>query len=118
MIEHPRAEELIAAVANWIVTIRPQLQARDVFLARAAENALGVVSRELAKGPTAEAAALGRLSALLGREGGLDELTSDLCARLRTGELDAATPGLLAALSAITADRLAIDQPRYAAVVS
>ena len=118
MIEHPRAEELIAAVADWSGTIRPQLQARDSFLARAAQNALGIVSRELTRGPVADEATVAGLSGLLGCEGELDELTSDLCSRLRAGELDAATPGLLAVLSAMTDARLAIDQPKYAGIIS
>ena len=54
------------------------------------------------------------LSALLGREGALADLNADLCARLRSGEMDAATPGLLAALRANAADQIAIDQPTYA----
>ena len=52
--------------------------------------------------------------ALLGRAGSLAELNADLCARLRSGEMDAATPGLLAALRANITEQIAIDQPSYA----
>ncbi len=114
MIEHPKAEELVEAVARFLDGVRPQLNPRDAFLARVAANALGAVRRELQHGPAAEAAASERLTALLGREGTLAELNADLCARLRTGEMDAATPGLLAALRANAADQIAIDQPTYA----
>lgn len=113
MIEHPRAEELAEAVALWIESVRPSLNPRDAFLARVAANALGVIKRELAQGPAAEAAATARLAALLGREGAYDDLSRELCARLRGGEMDRDTPGLLAALKANIREQIAIDQPSY-----
>ena len=114
MIDHPRAEELLDAVAGWIDSVRSDLNPRDAFLARVAANALSVVRRELLQGGVAEAAATERLSELLGRFGTLAELNSDLCARLREGAMDRDTPGLLAALKANIVDQIAIDQPNYA----
>ena len=113
MIDHPKAEELTVAVARWIDQIRPGLDPRNAFLARVAANALGTVTRELALGPAAELAAAGRIAGVLGRDGTHAELTTALCDRLRSGELNAATPGLLAALRANVLDQLAIDQPNY-----
>ncbi len=113
MIEHPRAEELVEAVARWIDFIRPNLPPRDAFLARVAANVLSVVRRELILGPAAEAAAIERLGALLGHDGDLAALNAELCERLRTGQMDAATPGLLAALKGNITDQIAIDQPNY-----
>lgn len=113
MIEHPRAEELVEAVAAWIDSVRPGLNPRDAFLARVAANALSVVRRELLQGPAAEAAATARLAELLGRQGSHAELTSELCARLRAGGMDRDTPGLLAALRANVEEQIAIDQPSY-----
>lgn len=113
MIEHPRADELVDAVAKWIDSVRGSLPPRDAFLARVAVNVLGVVGRELTQGPAAAVAATERLSALLGSEGDLKALSVELCERLRAGEMDAATPGLLAALKANITDQIAIDQPNY-----
>ena len=113
MITHPRTEELVEAVARWIDTIRPELNPRDAFLARVAVNVLGVVQRELTLGPAAEAEAVDRMSGLLGNTGSYEDLTAELCARLQTGELNAETPGLLAALRANAQDQVAIDQPNY-----
>lgn len=113
MIEHPRAEELVEAVARWIDSVRPNLAPRDAFLARVAANVLGVVRRELIQGPAAEAAAIERLSALLGHDGDLAALNHELCERLQSGEMDVSTPGLLAALKANITDQIAIDQPNY-----
>ena len=114
MITHPRTEELVEAVARWIDTLRPELAPRDAFLARVAVNVLGVVRRELTLGPAAEAAAVARMAGLLGHGGGFEDLTAELCAKLQAGEMDAATPGLLAALRANAEDQVAIDQPNYA----
>jgi hypothetical protein len=113
VIDHPKAEELTVAVARWIDQVRPALDPRNAFLARVAANALGTVTRELALGPKAEAAATERLAGVLGRQGGHAELTTKLCERLRSGELGVATPGLMAALRANVLDQLAIDQPNY-----
>ena len=113
MITHPSAEELVAAVGRWIEEVRPQLDERNAFLARVARNALALVGRELAQGAQAEAAAAQRLAGVLGHEGAYADLAHELCAALRRGELDAATPGLLEALKANALDQLAIDQPRY-----
>ncbi|MBP7815975.1 MAG: protein kinase [Phenylobacterium sp.] len=114
MITHPRTEELVEAVARWIDTIRPELKPRDAFLARVAVNVLGVVQRELTLGPAAEIDAVERMSGLLGHGGSFEDLTAELCAKLRAGEMDASTPGLLAALRANAQDQVAIDQPNYA----
>lgn len=113
MIEHPRAEELLDAVAGWIDSVRPSLEPRDAFLARVAANALSVVRRELVQGPAAEAAAIARLASLLGQDGDLATLNAALCARLRDGAMDRDTPGLLAALKANITEQIAIDQPSY-----
>ncbi len=113
MIEHPRAEELVEAVASWIESLRPSLPPRDAFLARVAANALATVGRELAQGPAADQATQARLVALLGHEGDLASLNADLCDRLETGEMGVHTPGLLATLKANIIDQIAIDQPNY-----
>ena len=113
MITHPRAEELTAAVARWIDQIRPGLDPRNAFLARVAANALGTVARELVAGQAAQLAAAERLAGVLGHEGTHAELTTELCERLRAGELGVQTAGLLAALKANVLDQLAIDQPNY-----
>ena len=113
MITHPTAAELTAAVAAFLERIRADLPPRDAFLARVAANALAAVTRELEQGPAAEAAARDRLAALLDLDGDHARLTQALCEALRTGAMDATTPGLLATLRANTEAQLAIDQPGY-----
>jgi hypothetical protein len=49
-------------------------------------------------------------------EGDLKALNAELCERLRRGEMDVATPGLIPALKAGIEDQIAIDQPSYVSV--
>ena len=113
MITHPKPEELTEAVGRWIEQIRPSLDPRNAFLARVAANALAAVTRELQLGEEAKAAAVQRLEPILGHGGTYEGLNWELCEKLRAGDLDAETPGLLAALRANVLDQLAIDQPGY-----
>jgi len=113
VITHPRPEELTEAVARWIEQIRPVLDARNAFLARVAANALATVTRELKAAEATKAAAAERLARTLGHGGSYEMLTTELCGKLRSGELRAQSPGLLCALRANVLDQLAIDQPTY-----
>jgi hypothetical protein len=113
VITHPRTEELAQAVGAWIDQIRPGLDPRNAFLARVAANAMATIGRELTLGPAAAAQAVARMSELLGHAGDQADLNSELCAKIRAGELTVETPGLLAAMQVIARDQLAIDQPNY-----
>jgi hypothetical protein len=117
MISHPNTAELARAVAHWLEEVRPQLDARNAYLARVAINALNVIDRELTQGEGAEAAIAPRLSKLLGHEGqgagNYEALTRELCEALRNGKLNVATPELLAVLRDDTLAKLNIDQPNY-----
>lgn len=115
MIRHPTSVELVDAVARFIEGVAPNLAGRDAFMARVSLNVLGVIKRELTLGPAAEAAAVRRMAALLGREGDFADLNEALCAALESGAMDADTPGLIAALKANLREQLAIDQPNYVA---
>lgn len=113
MITHPRTEELVESVRLWIDQIRPTLDPRNAFLARVAANALATVGREITDGPAAEAAAVAGMAGVLGHDGDYAALNSELCARIRSGELSVETPHLLAALTVMARDQIAIDQPSY-----
>lgn len=113
MISHPRTEELAESVRLWIDEIRPTLDPRNAFLARVAANAMATIARELTQGPAADAEAVARMSDVLGRTGTYDELNTELCARIRSGELTTESPGLMLALQVMAKNQLAIDQPSY-----
>lgn len=113
MITHPRTEELAESVRLWIDEIRPTLDPRNAFLARVAANAMATIARELIDGPAAEAAAVAGMAGVLGHDGTYAELNAELCARIRSGDLTVESPGLLAALTTMARDQIAIDQPSY-----
>jgi hypothetical protein len=114
MYDRPTLIELVGAARDFVERqAMPKLEGRVAFHARVAANALAIVERQLQQGPEAEAAERERLRALLGREGSLEEQNRELCARIRSGELDLDTPGLGEHLRATTLAKLAVDQPKY-----
>jgi hypothetical protein len=114
MMDQPSMLELVEAVRSFLETKAvPELKGHTAFHARVAANALGIVARELAQGPSSAEAETQRLKTLLGREGTLDELNRELCHRIRTGTLDIASEPLEQHLELTTLDKVAIDQPSY-----
>lgn len=114
MQDQPSAIDLIEAVSEFIRNhAMPQLQGHTAFHALVAANALDIVKRELAVGPSAGEEELSRLKALLGEEGSLEELNRKLCAKIESGVLTLETPGLKEHLWKTTLTKLAIDQPKY-----
>jgi len=119
MLDQPHGPDILDAVARLLRELLvPQLQGHAAFQARVAANAVDLVAREMRQGPAAEAAALGRLRALLQRPDAtaadLPALETDLAARLRSGDIAPDTPGLQEHLWATTLAKMAIDQPSYA----
>jgi hypothetical protein len=101
-------------VRNFLETrAMPELKGHTAFHARVAANALAIVVRQLDTGENAGAEELDRLKQLLGRDGSLQEMNRELCARIRSGELNLTTPGLADHLEQSTRDKVAIDQPNY-----
>ena len=115
MITHPTTEELVQSVGQWIDQIRPSLDPRNAFLARVAANAMATIRREITLGPATEADAIRLMGEVLGRSGTHAELNEALCEAIRSGKMTVETPGLLAALTVIARDQIAIDQPSYKA---
>jgi hypothetical protein len=113
LITHPTRDELLTAVIGFIERVAPQLQDRDVFLARVAVNALNVVRREVDAGPAAEAAAFERLQALLPQPGDFACLNTALSRAIRAGAFEHDEAALLAHLKSSALDQVRIDQPGY-----
>ena len=113
MINHPSAAEIVRAVAHWVDEIRPQLDARNAYLARVAANGLAIVGRELEHAKAAEQEIAPHLAKVLGQDGDYEVLLDELCKQLRSGAMNATTPGLLSALRVDTLAKLEVDQPAY-----
>ncbi len=116
----PDADELLDAVADLlerqvIAAVPPHLQHQ----VRVAANLCRILQREAQLGTTNDDAERRRLAALLGHDGSLLELRSELTARLDDpAPLDAATDRAVreALLATVRAD-LAIAKPGYDATV-
>jgi hypothetical protein len=116
MQDEPTPEELIKAVADFLrAEIVPQISGHAAFKLRVSINALDLVTRQLALEQGADAAETGRLTRLLGIQGTLGELNRALAERIAKGEANLQTPGLADHLWQTTMDKLAVDQPNYAA---
>jgi hypothetical protein len=116
MQDEPTPSELIKAVADFLRNdITPAISGHSAFKLRVAINALDLVTRQLALEQDSDAAEGKRLSQLLGVEGSLGELNRALADKIAKGETDLHTPGLAEHLWQITMDKLAVDQPNYAA---
>ena len=90
----PDAREILTAVSEWLAaTIKPRLEGRDRFDLAVAQNALGIVRRELAARPDPH-----------------DKALSDA---LLAGEATLSTPGLLARLRRAALDTCTADMPKY-----
>jgi hypothetical protein len=116
MQDEPTPTELIKAVADFLRNdITPQIGGHSAFKMRVAINALDLVTRQLTLESDSDAAEAERLSRLLGRQGSLEELNHVLAGKIASGEADLQTPGLAEHLWQTTMDKLAVDQPNYAA---
>ena len=116
MQDQPTPSEVIGAVAAFLKTgVAAETTGATSFQARVAANALEMMRRQLDLGPAADAAERQRLNELLGHDGDLLELNTELSRRIAAGEMDLATPGLSDHLWATTLAKLAVDQPTYAA---
>ena len=116
MQDEPTPTELIKAVADFLRNeLTPQLGGHSAFKLRVAINALDLVTRQLTLESGSGAAEAERLSQLLGRQGSLEDLNRLLAGKIANGEADLQTPGLAEHLWQTTMDKLAVDQPNYAA---
>jgi hypothetical protein len=116
MQDEPTPTELIKAVADFLRNeLAHQIGGHSAFKLRVAINALDLVTRQLTLESSSDAAEAERLSQLLGRQGSLDELNRVLASKIASGEADLQTPGLADHLWQTTMDKLAVDQPNYAA---
>jgi hypothetical protein len=116
MQDEPTPVELIKAVADFLRNdITPQIGGHSAFKMRVAINALDLVTRQLTLESGSDAAEAERLSQLLGRQGSLEELNRVLAGKIASGEADLQMPGLAEHLWQTTMDKLAVDQPNYAA---
>jgi hypothetical protein len=116
MQDRPGPVEFVTAVAAFLRdAVMPQSTGRAAFDTRIAINALELVARHLTRAEEAHAAEELRLEQLLRRTGPLTELNRDLCTRIADGSIAETDERLIRHLWATTMEKLAVDQPSYAA---
>jgi hypothetical protein len=116
-INRPDAAELLAVLRTFLEReVAPQVAGSTQFHLRVAGNVLGIVAREIAQRPAADAAEAAGLARLLGHGGPIEGLNSELVSKIRAGAFDGAEArrALLDHLKLVTAAKLSIDNPRYA----
>lgn len=115
MQDEPRPDELIKAVADFLRDqIAPQISGHAAFKLRVGINALDLVTRQLTLSAETDAEELASLQTLLGKDGLLVDLNSELAERIASGAVDLSTPGVKDHLWRTTLAKLAVDQPNYA----
>jgi len=116
MQDEPTPTELLKAVADFLRNeIAPAIKGHNAFKLRVGINALDLVTRQLALAADGDTAEHARLRQLLRADGSLLELNRALSDKIAKGEVDLLTPGLSDHLWQTTMDKLAVDQPNYAA---
>lgn len=116
MQDRPLPVDLVSLAARFLrEEVMPVTKGATNFQLRVAINALDIVARELRGAGETDVAEQARLTALLGRDGSLEDLNHALCDQIQSGATTLETPGLADHLWATTMAKLAVDQPNYAA---
>jgi hypothetical protein len=110
----PEATVLLDAAIDYLEReLLPALAGYHRFQCRVTVNVLAQVRRELVLAPGQADAERARLVALLGHPGERDELSRELAARIRAGDLALDDPALLEHLRRSLLEALRINNPRW-----
>jgi hypothetical protein len=110
----PDAAALLDAAIDYLEReLSPTLTGYHRFQCRVTLNVLAQVRRELALAPAQSEAERARLVALLGHAGERDELSRELAARIRRGEVALDDPALLEHLRLSLVEALRINNPKW-----
>jgi hypothetical protein len=110
----PDAPALLDAAIDYLEReLLPSLGGYHRFQCRVTVNVLAQVRRELALAPSQAEAERARLVSLLGHPGERDELSRELAARIRAGEITLDDPALLDHLRRSLIEALRINNPKW-----
>ena len=111
----PAATILLEAAVKFLEEeLAPTLPAGYFrFQTRVTINVLNTVRRELELRAAHAAAERGRLSAMLGRAGEVEEMSAELAGRIRDGGISIDDSGLRTHVRQSLADTLAINNPKW-----
>jgi len=110
----PSAPALLDAAIDYLEReLLPTLGGYHRFQCRVTVNVLAQVRRELLLTPSQADAERTRLVSLLGHPGERDELSRELAARIRAGEIALDDPALLDHLRRSLVEALRINNPKW-----
>ena len=111
----PALLDLLATIREFLRTLAPSLTGPQKFDSQIAAYLLGIAEREVRFSAAVETRSQARLSAFLGSEGDPEQLTAELCAAIRSGELDDRWEEALALVLAETVDQVRLSRPDHLA---
>lgn len=115
-MNRPTAVELLAAVREALEHHSPGESSNAAeYQRRIAINVLKILEREATSTASFDEAESARLRAHLGRDANVADLNAELCRRIARGDEDSRRGELLTLLYRATLDKLAVDNPRFAA---
>ena len=110
----PDATILLQAAMKYLEEeLLPTLNGYYRFQTRVTINVLNTVRRELELRGAQAADEAARLQAMLGHDGPLDSLNEEMCARIRSGAIDADDAALRDHVRRSLAGALAINNPKW-----
>ncbi|ASK35652.1 DUF6285 domain-containing protein [Alloalcanivorax mobilis] len=116
MHDLPDSTDMLAVVAEFLRReLVPTLEGSLAFQTRVAANVIDMACRQWRQPAELARQEQQQLERLTGERGDVATLTSALCQRIAAGEVSLSTPGLKDFLWFVTLNKVAVDQPRYAA---
>jgi Domain of unknown function (DUF6285) len=110
----PDTTQLLRAAVKYLENeLLPSLDGYHRFKTRVTANALNIVYRELTLRVEQEVAERKRLVELLGHEGSVDELSSELCEKIRSGGFALDDPRMRDHVRQSLHDALEINNPKW-----
>jgi hypothetical protein len=118
MQDNPAPEALLDIVAEFLrERVVPETRGHTAFHLRVAINVLALVRREITMAPDMAEAERHRLIGLTGRTADLCTLNTMLSDAIATGQMAMDDAALHDHLWQTTLEKMAVDQPRYAAYI-
>jgi Domain of unknown function (DUF6285) len=111
----PSNAELRVAVGETLEAQAADPGSATPYQHRIVQNVLKILEREALQGPALLEDELRRLRAFLNSTASLEDLTTELCRRIASGEEDARFQALWEVLYQSACGKLAVDNPRFAA---
>jgi hypothetical protein len=111
--DRPSINDILLTVKTFLDDLGPTLSGEAKYHAQVSSYLLGICEREITLGAGYDAVERERLSAFLGRDGSLDDLTGQLCAGIRAGAFDDQWDALLDLVLEQTIDKVRIVKPGH-----